>query len=268
MLHAGLCSVSLANQFDASDVITQAARAGLESIEWADKPRHVPTGDLAQAMKIKRMTLDAGLSVAGYGSYYRLGAAEGGHAPFQSVLETAVALEAPVVRVWAGNLSSDEADESHWRRVLEDGHRVADLAAAADIVVATEYHGGTLTDRNEAALRLMEEADHKNLKTYWQPPQCTSHAYRLEGLRNMLPWLVNVHVFNWVGDFWPHHRHTPLEEGRAVWLDYLQEAESDQEERHALLEFLPEKNNPATLPGEAATLNELIEQITAAASTK
>ncbi len=39
------------------------------------------------------MTLDAGILIPSYGSYYRVGHEETG--PFEAVLETAVALERP-----------------------------------------------------------------------------------------------------------------------------------------------------------------------------
>lgn len=259
MLYPGLCSVTFARRCDAETVLRHAEPTALESIEWGDKPRHVPAGDLNRAEQVGRQTREAGLSVAAYGSYYRL-ASDSEQAPFAAVLDTAMALGAPTVRVWAGEHSSDDADAQERQRVADDAHRIAQQALEAGIQVALEYHGGTLTDTNDSALALLRNIDHKNLKTYWQPPQCTSHAYRLEGLRAVLPWLSNVHVFHWTGSFWPEHRPTPLIEGAKTWLQYLDLAASDGDDRHALLEFIP-GDDPAGLAAEARTLSDWTGQI-------
>ena len=55
-------------------------------------------GDLRRAKEVAQCTLDAGLSVVAYGSYYRFDEQE---LPFAKVLETAIALKAPLIRVWA-----------------------------------------------------------------------------------------------------------------------------------------------------------------------
>jgi hypothetical protein len=58
---------------------------------------------------VRQQTLEAGLQIAAYGSYYRLGT---GQLPFQSVLETAISLGAPTIRVWAGTVGSRDADSA------------------------------------------------------------------------------------------------------------------------------------------------------------
>ena len=63
----------------------------------------------------------AGLVVAAYGSYYRVGHDD--PAPFESVLDTAVELGAPLVRIWAGRSGSAEADDAYWTDVVTESRR-------------------------------------------------------------------------------------------------------------------------------------------------
>ena len=73
-------------------IIALVTQAGLAAVEWGGDV-HVPHGDEAQARTVARMGADAGLDVAAYGAYYRVGHPETG--PFKSVLASAVALGAP-----------------------------------------------------------------------------------------------------------------------------------------------------------------------------
>lgn len=51
----------------------------------------------------------AGLRVVAYGSYYHVGCqGQEGIPNFEDVLETALELGAPLIRVWAGNTGSHE----------------------------------------------------------------------------------------------------------------------------------------------------------------
>ena len=95
MIHAGTCSLTLP-KLSIDKVVEESARARLKYIEWWGKD-HVPHGDIDAAVKAGEVTREAGLNVSSYGSYYRLGDGE----DFEDVFETALAMEAPAVRVWA-----------------------------------------------------------------------------------------------------------------------------------------------------------------------
>jgi len=153
---------------------------------------HVPHGDVETARAVRRMTLDVGLRIPSYGSYYRVG--DGEPVPFEAVLETAAALGAPVVRVWAGTRGSGEADAGTWSRVIDDSLRIAALAASAGLRIAYEYHGHTLTDTDAAAQRLLSAVDHPAVGTYWQLREGVPPEEQLAGLRTVLPRLDHLHV--------------------------------------------------------------------------
>lgn len=267
MLHAGLCSVTFNKKLDHGEICDLASRAGIHSIEWADIPRHVPCGNTKRATEVRRMSEDAGIQYLSFGSYYRVGDHEANKQPFEATLETALALGASGIRVWAGNRASDDADQRYLDQVAADACRIADLAAPSGVSVSFEYHGGTLTDTNESAQALMAAIGHENIHTYWQPPQCTSKEYRLAGLKGVLPWLSNIHVFHWTGGFWPDQIRASISDGADEWLDYLNAAAESNADHHALLEFVAQ-DDPGVLLDEAKILNNWVAEINSHALVK
>jgi 3-dehydroshikimate dehydratase len=253
MIHSGLVSITFRQRAPA-EVIKLVAQAGLEGIEWGGDI-HVPHGDLAQARAVRQMTADAGLKVAAYGSYYRVGHRE--PLSFEAVLETAVELGAPSIRVWAGKQGSDTADDAYRRTVVEESRRIADLAQVAGLPVAYEFHKNTLTDSNAAARDLLEAVAHENIKSYWQPPRGSTVDYNLAGLDEVGPWLLNVHVFNW-------HISTgerlALAGGRNAWLRYLRKIASANHDPFAMIEFVVD-DAPESFSQDAATLLEWLSLI-------
>ena len=169
MIRSGLVSITF-RKLSPHTIIDLVTRAGLTGIEWGGDV-HVPHGEIDVAREVAQMTRDAGLLVAAYGSYYRVGVSEADGLAFERVLETAMALGAPTVRVWAGNRGSADADESYRAAVVDDARRIAVLAHAAGITVSFEYHRNTLTDTNASAHRLLEGGE---------PPKC---AYLLAAAR-------------------------------------------------------------------------------------
>ena len=65
------------------------------------------------------------------------------------MLESARALGAPRVRIWAGRVGSAGAGAAE-RAAVEAGVRAA-VELAGDVEVALEFHGGTLTDEPASA---------------------------------------------------------------------------------------------------------------------
>ncbi len=254
MIHPGLVSVTF-RKLSPAEIVALVKQAGLKGIEWGGDV-HVPSGDLGRAREVREITQENGLSVAAYGSYYRVGQSESAGMSFERVLATAVELGAPTIRVWPGSAASDVTDEEARWKIIQDLRRIADLAARAGVSVSTEFHGGTLTDTNESAGRLLVEVDHSNVLTLWQPHNGEETAECVRGLSELLPKLGNVHIFHW----WPTsaERH-PLAEGAARWAKFwplLRQAPGD---RFALLEFV-QGDEPAAFLSDAATLKTWLAQ--------
>ena len=251
MIKAGLVSISF-RDLPVAAVAAAAAEAGLRSVEWGGDV-HVPHGDLKAAAAAKAVCADLGLETAAYGSYYRAGESPAQGLEFGTVLETAVALGAPTIRVWAGALGSAVADAAYRDLVAADLRRAADMASAAGVDVGVEYHGGTLTDDDSSARALLRKVG--NLAAYWQPPVGMSPEMRKRSLAAVLGRLANLHVFHWRGT-----ERLPLAEGRGEWVEYLRMAAADGRGRHALLEFAKD-DSPGQMAADAKVLLGILEEV-------
>ena len=206
----GLCSVTFRG-LDADRVIDVAAAGGAAGIEWGGDV-HLPPGSLDQARRIGSRSADAGLVAPSYGSYLRLSEDEPADAG-AIVLDTAQALGAGNVRVWAGRNGPQKADDRAAARIAERLHALCELAAARRITISLEFHRRTLTETAEAALRLVALARHDNLFSYWQPvPERGEAAWRAE-LAALVPVLSHLHVFHWLAG----NVRRPLREGEGYW---------------------------------------------------
>jgi 3-dehydroshikimate dehydratase len=249
MMTPGLVSITF-RSLSPSAIVELCRQNGLSNIEWGGDV-HVPHGEERTAGVVGELTRSAGLSIAAYGSYYRLASPDG--PDFPSVLATAIALGAPTIRVWAGNCGSAEADHALKNKIAGDALRCADLAAARNISIAYEFHDGTLTDSTNSALELLGTTEHPFIKTLWQPPHGLSLQECLASLRALLPRLQHLHVFHW----WPDSSHRrPLEEGRNRWSAYIVELQQLRKDIPLLLEFVRE-DDPVSLQQDAKTLLSL-----------
>jgi 3-dehydroshikimate dehydratase len=231
-MQPGLLSITF-RKLPAADIVGLAAEAGLAAIEWGGDI-HVPHGDVATASAVRRMCDDHGLTVSTYGSYYRAGGTPDQNPGWSSVVATAIALGTGTVRVWAGTRGSADAAPADRQAVVDDLARCCDAAATHGLVVATEFHGGTLTDDVGSAVELLGAVGRPNLRTLWQPPVGMDPTPALAGLNRVAPWLSNVHVFHW----WPDARdRRPLAEGEAHWAAYLPAAAAAGS-AYASLEFV------------------------------
>jgi hypothetical protein len=266
MFKTGLTSVTF-RSLEPGQIMDLAVRAGLDAIEWGGDI-HVPHGDRERAGEIGQATRDRGLIVSSYGSYYRLCAGGGGtgrredreNPSFEAVLETAVELGAPTVRVWAGDRPSSEADSSYRRKLTEETLDIAEKASRAEISIAFEYHRNTLTDSDRSVRRLIDDcftgSPADNIRLYWQPPLEASPEEREAGLKTVIPWLENLHVFFALpGSSKPERR--PLLEGESEWKRYLSLAAGAEGDHFALIEFV-QGDSPGQFLEDARVLRGLL----------
>jgi sugar phosphate isomerase/epimerase len=259
MIYPGLVSVTF-RKLSPPEVVALARKANLRGIEWGGDI-HVPHGDIGRAREVRALTQEAGLVVAAYGSYYKAGWSELNGLPFRSVLDSAVELGAPTIRVWPGVKGSADVDENGRWAVIEDLKRIATQAAQVGVSITLEFHSGSLTDTNESASQLLVELDHANIFMGWQPHNGEETADCVDGLGAVLPKVGNIHVFHW----WPTSgdRH-PLAEGEARWAAFFKKLGTLPGDRYALLEFVPGET-VESLMRDAATLNEWLRRLTSGA---
>ena len=206
----GLCSVTF-RKLDAEQVMALAVEAGVRGIEWCGAV-HAPPGHLATARRIAARCQDEGLDLPSYGAYVRAGA-DDEEDDMGAVLDTATALGASNIRVWAGRQGSRAAGEADRARVADALRAHAELAAARDMTLSVEYHRATLTDTLASTLALLEQVGHPSCFAYWQPEPGLPIETAASELRALGPVLSHLHVFHWEAG----GARRPLEEAEAYW---------------------------------------------------
>lgn len=229
------------------DKITELAKdAGLDSVIWGGDV-HVPHGELALAKETKELCASAGIGTDVYGSYYKLA-----NDDYDTVYETALALGSDVVRIWAGPKGSADTDESERAVITSRLVRAADAAKAKGLTLAFEYHGGTLTDNADSALRLVREADCDNVRLHWQPNQYRDFDFNVRALALVAPYVDAVHVFAWRGN-----DKFPLSTQEYEWRTYFDILAKHGHCTLAALEFVPVECRD-DLMRDAETLEKLL----------
>ena len=216
MILAGLTSVTFRDRTP-QQIVQLAVEAGLKGIEWG-ADIHVPVGQLEHAKMVSRLTHEAGLEVSAYGSYYKVGKGDKKASDFHEILATAKSLGAPIVRIWAGEVSSKDATIEDWENIIKETRVLAYMAGQEDICLAFEFHEHTLNDTYEASYKLLQEIDHPCVNTFWQPIHGAGPDFNGAGIDMILPWIVGVHIFHW----WPKvEMRLPLKEGADHWHEYM-----------------------------------------------
>jgi sugar phosphate isomerase/epimerase len=246
----GLCSVTM-RQLTVEEVAKVAAEAGLRAIEWGGDV-HVPPGDHDAVRRARIAASVAGLECASYGSYL-LADGDGTKETALPVLDTAVALGAPGVRVWTP--FGVDPGSPRTTEVVDALATVTALAAERELRIGLEYHAHTLTATAASTLDLLAAVDAPNLCTYWQPPYwlpSREPAADAAEVASLGRHLSHLHVYEWAGA----EDRRPLAEGDARWRAVL--AALPAEPRVAFLEFVRD-DDPRALLADARTLHTWLE---------
>lgn len=257
MIKSGLCSVTF-RQKTPQEIIALAAKAGIQSIEWASDA-HVHEGDVATAKEVLAMTKDAGLEVSSYGSYYRLGMKH----DIIPYLESARALGTNEIRIWAGFNPSAYTTLDARRALIAEAKEISRKAADFGITLSTECHANTITDTPESLLFFMYEVNEPNFRTYWQP---LTHYNNEEHLRSLSTIynsgkLTNLHVYHFTFSGTSRDQRL-LEEASDLWLERFNFFKGDDTLRYAMLEFV-RGGSDESLIADGKTLNEILAKANA-----
>lgn len=234
MIIPGMVSATFRDQ-SPEHIIELCSQAGLKAIEWSENA-HILPNDPSGAKILGEKTRSAGLKVAAYGSYYRLGEQEKEriNETFKASLISAKAVDAPLIRIWGGKLPSQDVDDENRKRLAEEARMISELAKEQQIKVALEWHKNTITDTNESAEQFLKEVESDNLYCLWQPTVALNMRERCAGLEMLRKEgkLLNIHVYYWLDGV-----RRPLSEGLGEWKQYLSQVDPCQE-RFGLLEFV------------------------------
>jgi len=241
----GLCSITF-RSLDADAVLEVAVRAGVEGIEWG-ADGHAPPGGGSDVVRLAERCRDAGVEVVSYGSYLGFGPAQGeDSAAVDAVLDSADALGAPMVRVWAELGVGPDASAPERARVTARTAAYVDAIVGRGLIPVLEFHPYTLTESAASALELLDALD-PVARTHWQPDPAASPDNALAELERVAPRLAHLHVFAWgpggIGDrraladgadLWPRalvltdHDAAPLATRRYALCEYVRDDDPDQ----------------------------------------
>ena len=235
----------------AEEILDLCVKGELKGVEWSENA-HVMPGDEKGADLLRQKTEKAGLEVAAYGSYYRLGQQEDPEAVFLPSVKAAAALGAPIIRIWGGTEPSALVNEEKRLALAKEAGIVCEIGSHYGIKVALEWHKNTLTDTNESAMDFLKETDSDNLYCLWQPTVALSQEERKHGLDLLGGRLLNLHIY-----YWKEGIRRPLKEGVQEWLGYLEHVDLNQP-RFGLLEFVM-NNTKAQFLEDAAVLHQILE---------
>ncbi len=246
----GLCSVTF-RKLSVTEIIDLAKQAEITGIEWGGDI-HVPANDIDNAKLVAKKTREAGLEVASYGSYYKVGESDNKFS-FDEVLKTALALETKNIRIWAGNIPSSQASLKQRDAIIAETKEIAALAKQHDITLSFEYHYNTLADSLTSARALIEAINMDNVALYWQSDVGISFIEKMYNLRFMKHHVSNVHVF-----YWDESKREKLADGYYDWLSYLKQLNLALDKpRYYFIEFVKD-DDPKQFLEDVKTLKQVL----------
>ncbi len=246
MFRTGLVSVSFREK-SPSEIVKAAKDAGLCSVEWGSDV-HAPRDDKENLKYVAKITEDAGLKVASYGSYFRLGTHD--VSLLHEYIEAAKILGTDIIRVWAGAKNHEDYSKEELFTLYSECRKAAKIAESSGVTLCCECHNKTLTNSKNGALELMRAVDSSSFLMYWQPNQFRNFEENVEYAKAIAKYTKQIHVFNW-----RENEKFPLEEAVSEWQTYLENFTGDHD---LLLEFMPD-GKLETLNREAMSLRKIME---------
>lgn len=245
----GLVSISF-RECSPDEIIAAAHDCGLQCIEWGSDV-HVPFNDLRFARSVYEKTVENGLFVSSYGTYFGLD--RDGFLELDCYMETAKILHTNKMRIWPpGKPSKQIIEDGEWKFYVKKTSKLAQVAAKNGIVLMLECHPFTLTDDYTTTFDFFKAVNQPNLKLCWQPNQYKSLDYNLKSIKILKNYIENAHVFHWA-----KCERFPLAEGIETWKKYLKEFEDSK--LCLLLEFMHD-NQISSLPQTAEALFEILKK--------
>ena len=236
MLNLGLTSVTF-NSLSPAEIIDYCKFAGVGVIEWAGRT-HAIAGEPEGAREIKRLSDEAGIKISSYGSYYKCGTYESAAEEFSKHIEIAKILGAKTIRIWTGTKNFSDADEEYIDKIVEELRLMSDMAEEEGIEIGCEFHNGTVTNTRASSLEICKRVGKGNFGMYFQYDPRVDVEENMKTLRDFLPLLKNVHVFNVTPEI---KRNSISDEfGMSLWQGFVAILKESNKDANLILEFLPD----------------------------
>lgn len=187
-MRIGFTTTTVRQIKDIGAVVDLAKSAGADCLEWGGD---VHVTDIAAAEKAKRLCDESGISVASYGSYYRVGSNDKDE--WKRICEIASTLGARCIRVWLGKADSEKTDGAVYGSLVSDAKSMCAVAAEYNLTVCCECHPNTYNNNTDAFLKIREDIGCDNFKTYFQSLYCR-REYDLDRIERTAPFTECVHI--------------------------------------------------------------------------
>ena len=252
MIHLGLCSVTFRER-SAEEVIEIVKANNLEAIEWGGDVHVPPETASSRVAEIVSQCRSAGIAIPSYGSYFNV--LDHNPEDFAPVLETAHALGAGAIRIWAGWVRPEEMSPEQFEKITSTSRQVAEAASVKNIRVAFEFHDNTPTEGGDNVLKILNKAAHPNLYTYFQTVHPNDYQESLSNLEKVYPKLDYVHVQNNDGE-----NFYALTDFRDIWSGILSFLVKKNYDGYLFFEFNKD-NSTEQLAEDLKLIRELMAQV-------
>ncbi len=178
-----------------------AAKYGYDTVEL--RGTHVNPNTSAEMLEeIKSFLADKGITVNGLSCFtgnYALLDEDGCLTAFEALkkyVDIAELLSARSVRVWPGWIESAKASDEVFARAAKWMKKSAEYAKEKGILLFMEMHHGTLCDKADACLKLLEMIDCDNVGLTLDPVNLyqVPENYTHETVNKLKKYIFNVHI--------------------------------------------------------------------------
>lgn len=186
-LKIGVASVTFRNK-TAEEVVEISKKAGVSFIEWG---ADVHVKSLDDAEKVRKLCDENNIKISSYGSYYRAGSHKKDE--WENICKIASVMGADSIRVWLGNKDSEKTNEEEYENLLSDLQLMCDKAGEYNILVSPECHDNTFNNNTLAILRLKNDLQKDNFRTYFQS-RYFRFDYDMDRIEKTYDFIENFHV--------------------------------------------------------------------------
>lgn len=191
-MQLGLCSITRRHD-PLADIGREAAAAGIDGIELWGQPPHLSELTEAAGRAAREIVEAAGLAPLVMGSYLRPGT-DSFAEQVDGVIAATIGYGAPLLRVWAADVSDCDADEAVWERCLADFETLLDRCG--ELIITVERHGKTLSESAAGSARLLEALPDPRLTLNFQHQNGHGTADDVAEIHRFGPRISNVHAQN------------------------------------------------------------------------
>ncbi|WP_025028633.1 sugar phosphate isomerase/epimerase family protein [Caldalkalibacillus mannanilyticus] len=201
-MKVSLCTITFRHQLISfSDIVRFAHHFGFDGIElWGIHALNLFHYHRDETIESLRYMSTHGMKVSMISDYLDIAA----EADFQQTLEKCRGLiqaskwfGAKQIRTFAGQKGSAEISTDERSQYVQRLYELCELCKKHDVDLLIETHPGTLTDRIDSTLSLLQEVNHSHLKVnldflhVWE-----SGTDPVDGYYLLKPWVQNYHLKN------------------------------------------------------------------------